>query len=559
MAKLRRIATFGVFGATLAFALAASAQPRTPLACPGPLAPLALSSGTWLITGVCSVAGVHLTGTADVLITGSSFLIQDDLLLEDDSMLHVLTTNFVIAQQSTAQIHSQTRDRATLFVENARVTTNAALNANITAFVDAYGDSQVHFKWCALDTRYNWVLVYLHERSTLIVENSVEVPTENYPRDDSTVRVTGTNTRTRVVLLMPPDSSAELDDIPAGETFTYQFGRGTPGNAGIGYLVDVQNSFVRWGVSSGPRSNIAIRNNGQPLTLSYLFALVTQPTLLAGVRPVGPLTQQFNHLERSLVLDDVLLFPNGWQVYVESLTAPSNVKPVWIEDSQLNEMGALRNGIVEVRESVFQYAFLAAYSAGSRVRVEDSVINSQNVRANEDGVLEIFDSTIWGSLLDAGGASRIRLSNTELNDNVCHPGCLPSCISFTGGNECNAFNPALHVGFNVRGGAAVLGARLAPIAAPVPSGTPLAFVGDAYVESPVAALAASSWELSIRPLAGGAATVVASGGGVPLRGALLGTLDTATVASGEYVARLELRPPGEPVLAAERFFVVQAQ
>ncbi len=558
MTKLRRIATLGALGALLAFALPSPAQgARVPLACPGPLAPLALNSGTWQIGGVCSVASVHLSGSADVLVTGPRFLIQGDLLLDGDAILHIMTAEYVIAQQSTAQIHSETRDRSYLFVENARVVTNAALTANITAFVDAHDDSTIRFQGCALDTRYNWVLVYVRDRSTLFVDNSTQVPTESYPSGDSTVHVTGAATSMRVVLLMAPGSNAELDDIPAGTTFTYQFGRGTPGNGGIGYLVDVQNSWVRWGISSGPKSHVAIRHNGQPVTLSYLFALVTQPTLLAGLRPAGPLTQTFDHSSRSLVLDDVLLYPNGWQVYVQTLGDPSVAKPVWLEDSQVNELGALQNGLVEVREMVFQYAFLAAYNAGSKVRVEDSVINSQNIRTNEDGVMEIFDSTIWGSLLDAGGVSRIRLSNTELNDNVCHPGCLPSCISFTGGDECNGFNPALHVGFNLRDGAAVLGARLAVIPAPVPAGTPLDFVGDAFVESPVAALAAAPWELTIRPVAGGAATLVASGGGAPLRDAVLGTLDTATVAAGEYIARLEVQPAGEPVLAAERFFVVK--
>lgn len=551
-----RAAAFALFAALLAVAGAADAQPRTPLPCPGPLLPLVLATGRWQLVGPCSVDGIHLSGDADVLVTGPRFLVQDDVLLDGDAVLEVATAELVIAQYSTAEIDHTIRDRALLVVRNARVVTNATSHSAVTAFFESWDDARVRFIGCGLDTRYNWMLAYAHDRSTLQVHDSVDAPTETYPRDASTVQVSGANTRTRVVLLIPPQASAELGDLPTGDTFTYQFGRGTAGNAGIDYLVQVFESWARWGVSSGPDSDVTIRDNGQPVTLSFLFARVTEPTWVAGLRPNGPLVQRFTQQGRLLDLDDALLYGNGWQIYVESLIDAALVRPVAIEDAQVNELGALRNGVVEVREAIFQYAYLAAYQPGSRVRVEDSVINSQNVRANADGVMEIADSTIWGSLLDAGGSARIRLSNTELNENVCHPGCLPQCISFLGANTCNGFNPRSTVGFAVRDAAAVVAARLAPIAAPVPAGAPLSLVGDAFVESPVASLAASPWELSVRPLAGGAATIVATGGGAPRRGVELGVVDAAALAPGEWVARLEVRPPGETPVVAERHFRV---
>jgi hypothetical protein len=126
----------------------------------------------------------------------------------------------------------------------------------------------VHVQGSHLDTRYNWFLAYLWDRSEEVVEDSTYVPTETYPRNSSVLHVSGATTTIRIVLLVPPDGAATLADIPSGQPFTYQFGPSTPGNVGIGYAIDVQNASPSLGVAVGPRANLTVRDNGQPLTIS---------------------------------------------------------------------------------------------------------------------------------------------------------------------------------------------------------------------------------------------------------------------------------------------------
>ena len=249
----------------------------------------------------------------------------------------------------------------------------------------------------------------------------------------------------------------------------------------------------------------------------------------------------------------MLLYPVSWQIYVES----ANPGMVLVENSTLNELGTLDDGLVEARENTFQFAYAAAFRTNSRLRIEDAVINSQNVLAQRNGMLEVADSSIWGSRVEARDQGRVRLRNVAIEANVCHPGCLPACIPQQGGNQCNGFNNADEVSFNASDQGAILMANLAPITAPVVAGTTLAVIGDALVESADPALAGYVSRVSWG--ADGAAFTPLTGD-VPgtWRNAQLATLDTTGVSPGDYWLRLELDAPGEPLLVAERPFRVEA-
>jgi hypothetical protein len=546
----------------LAFLLAiapasiAAAQPRAPLPCPGPQNALALFAGRWQISVLCSVKSINLTGTADVLVTGPLLIVSGVIALSGDASLTVATTQFLLAQLAAAQYPIVLTNRAVFAVDNSFFMTNGGVVANLAAFLYAYDDAQIRFTNAELNTHYSWLLGYLNDRSRLRVDGSAFLPTEIYPRDASTVEIAGANTSVRTVLLIPPHATALVEGLPAADPYSYRFGRGEPGNVGIDYLVDVQNSSSRIGVSVGPLSDVTLRDNERPLTVSYVFTADPEPSWLAGLRSGMAVTQTFEHQRRRLVLEQTELYDVGWQLYLQHVggaTAPF----VAIEDAWVNEVGALEGSRLEARDSIFQYAFLAAFEPGAHVRVEDSVINSQNVRANDAGVVEIFESQIWGSRLDASGSGRLRLTNVELRENVCHPACLPACLTQSGNGECNSYNPATQVAFDARDTAAILGARLAPIAAPVAAGDPLPLTGDVYVVSPVASLGAFAWELSVRSQSE-PTVVVASGGGATLRDAVLGTVDTSVLAPGDWTAHLELGAPGEAPIVAERFFQVVA-
>ena len=535
--------------------LPSAAQTRAPLACPGP-GPLVLSSGVWDLTTPCPVASVTLSGTADLRVIGSRFQVDGPISLIGDASLTIETTQFVLAQHATAQYPITLRDRSLFAVDGAAVITSGVPEASHTAFLYAFGDAQVRITNSTLDTRNSWFLAYMNERARLRVDDGAAVPTEIYPRDAATVEIAGPLTSTRTVLLIPPHASATIEDLPGTDRYTHRFGRGEPGYSGIDYLVDVQDSRSRIGVSVGPYTDVMLRNNDRPVTLSYLFVADPEPSWLAGLRSGTWVTQTLEHQGRHLALEATELYDIGWQIYLQRIggtTAPV----VSIDDAWVNELGALADSRAEARDTVFQFAYLSAFEHGSRVRVEDSVVNSQNVRASDDGVVEIFESQIWGSLLDASGSARLRLTNVELHPNVCHATCLPACLSAGNQAECNSYNPAPDVLFDARDAAAILGARLAPIPAPVAAAAALDLVGDVYVASPVAALAGYDWELTVTK-DGGTPIAVASGVGGMQRDALLGTVGGAQLSSGDWSARLELRAPGETPLVAERFFRVLA-
>jgi len=531
--------------------IAAEARARDPLPCPSP-APLALSSGSWSLDTPCPVASVSLSGSADVLVTGPILRVSGPITLSGDAVLTITAVEFVLAQLATAQFPIVLRDRSALIVEGVRVITNGGVAASPTAFLYAFGDAQVRFTDASLDPDASWLLAYLNERSRLRVENGAHVPTEIYPRDDSTVEITGPDTTVRTVLLIPPHATARIEGLPATSPFSHRFGRGEPGSSGVGYLVDVQESTSRFGVSIAPMTDVTLRDNERPLTLSYLFMADAAPNWLAGLRSGMPVTQTLEHQGRHLSLESTLLYDVGWQVYLQRVGGPA-APFVAIDDSWINELGALSDSHAEARDSVFQFAYLSAFESGTRVRVEDSVINSQNVRASDDGVVEIVESQIWGSHLDVSDQGRLRLVNVDLEPNQCHAACLPACLG--AGGTCNAFNAAAQVAFDVRDQGAVLGARLAPISAPVSRGALLPVRGDVYVVSTLAALAASAWDLSAVDEDGGE-TPIASGGAAIQLEALLGTLDTSPLAAGDYRLRLELAAPGEAPLVAERFLRV---
>src|SRR5688500_20035579 len=75
------------------------------------------------------------------------------------------------------------------------------------------------------------------------------------------------------------------------------------------------------------------------------------------------------------------------------------------------------------------------------------------------------------------GTGRIILVNTSLNDNVCHPGCSPSC---TTGGPCNPYNPSTSTTLSPVDGGVILGSRIAPPPATVKVGTSLSITGDAF-------------------------------------------------------------------------------
>jgi hypothetical protein len=532
---------------------------REELGCPGEGHPLERATGVWILRGPCTVSGVTLTGDADVRVESDPFVVAGDIRLSDDARLSMDGGTLRLPQHTTSEYALDVSGRAILETADLTIETNGGEPANLYLNLDLHDDARATFTRTELDFARSWILANVRDRATLENVDSVHVPCEIYPQDSATVSVRGPASDTGVWVVIPPGATAVMDGPPAGSPFTYSFGRGQPGTSGLEYLVEVQNGHSGFGVISTPRSDLTVRDNGAPIVVGYFFAGVTEPQLLEGLEVGGPQTSLFTHQDRRLALERAALNPLvAWQIYNDNAGVASP-ETVLVRGALVNEIGALTQGRIAVEDSTLQFAVIAAIGPGSRVEVTRTNVHSQTIQTEHDGVITLRDSHVFGSRLQARGTGRIRLENTVLDTNHCHPGCLPRCLDFTGGDRCNAFNPSIDPTLVATDAGAILMARLAPIA-DVTAGSPVPLTGDAGGIGADPMLAGVRYRVAIRPEAAGAseAVTVAEGAG-PVRDAALGELDTATLVPGTHVVRLELLlPASEEPLAVERTFTILA-
>jgi len=495
-----------------------------------------------------------LEGDASLEVTAGELSIAGNLTVSGQAKLRIIVERLLFAQHSTSQYTITLAGSARLELIDARVDTNEGEAGNLFMSLEAYDDSEVRFVRTSLDQSRSWILGSFHDRSALRNEDAASCPTEVYPSDSSTISVRGAHSSTGIWLAVPPRGSAVAADLPGVRPFSYRFGRGVPGSSGIDYLVRIDEGNAGLGFTSTPYSELTVRDNQAPTTISYIFAATSTAQAVSGLHPAGPQDLVLGHQGRRLVLDHALLNIVGWQLYADN-SGVGSPAPITISDSVINELGALNHGLFVVRNVVFQFALIDAAGPASRIDITGSVINSQTIHAQADGVISIAQSSIFGSLIEATGQARIRLADTELHPNVCHPGCLPRCVSLNGGGECNGFNPAHDVRFAATEQAAILAARIAPIAAPLTRGSTLALTGDALSRSAVPAIAAATYRLSYRATSDQGLTPIASGPAEVLDGTL-GVLDTRGAEPGSYELVLELDASGEPPLIVRRSFTI---
>jgi hypothetical protein len=387
-------------------------------------------------------------------------------------------------------------------------------------------------------------------------KNSPHFPSEIYPSDSSTVRIEGPRSHHAVWLHFVPGSTAVLDNLPASRPFTFSFGRNTPGVTGIGYQVDVVDGTAGFGIDSYPRSKVTVRNCGG-LNVGYHFSDVTTPETLTGLKGGGPQRGIYRNQGRVLDLEEAGLPPWGWQIYSANDGIPlANVAPVIISESLVNELGASNRGRFEASHVQFAFAAIAAFGPGSSVHVRDSVINSHTIMGNNDGVVKIEDSEIYGSRVQAIATSRILILNTVFHRNEPNPKCPASLSSLDGGprTRCNPYNPLYESEFLARGQGAIWVAGIDPITQPIRPESKYAFVGNALFKT--ADDKPYTYNLRYRQASTSEFTTIVTGAMGPKRGQPLGELDTTGLAPGDYIVELELVVAGEEPIAVRRPFTV---
>ena len=535
---------------------ASTAAAAKPFPCPAPGSAIDLATGDWALRGDCSVTGITLRGDAQLWAEGLTLTVNGHVLLEQNAGLHIIGGSFTLANHTVFEHRIQAKGNALFDIRDAKMSTNAGFAGNLTSNYEGSDETRLHIENVQIDQTVSWLLVNLHDRARLETKDSPNFPNEIYPTDSSTVRIEGARSAHGVWLYFLPGSSAVLDNLPASHPYTFSFGRNTPGVTGIGYQVDVVEGNAGFGIFSFPRSKVTVRNNPTNVGLNYLFADVTSPETLTGLQG-GRQTGTYRNQGRMLALENVELPPFGWQVYSANDGIPlESVAPVNVTDSLINEMGAMKQGRFKVEHVQFAFALIAAIGPSSLVYVRDSVINSQTILGDSDGVVKIEDSEIYGSLVQATGSSRIVLLNNALRTNERHPKCVPLLPSMDGSppTRCNPFNPAREVQFVARGQGAVLVAGIDPITTAIKLGSTYTFVGDAIVRTPDDK--PYTYNLRYRQMSAPTFNAIATDATGPKRAQPLGQLDTTGLAPGDYVVELKLMAPDlEPVTVRRPFTI----
>ena len=556
----------------------------TPFACPTS-APVVLDAGNYLLDVDCQLPAGNLVMTdATLTVSQARLTVAGNISLSGSSVLRVLNGTLRVANTREFEFSVTAADDAVIYFRDAEVETNAdptTLALSLTSGYAGAGRSLIRFDNTNLTTSRSWLLASTFDDAAIQVDDYHQLPTESYPGGQSSVTIARGDEIARVWLNVHEGEALTLESLPAHDVrFDLSIGRNTPDIAALPYQVDVVDAKASIGVESHPGSDIRLADNQQPMTVAYNVANTTQPVSIQNL-PMGSdrVTALFTDQGRRLELDNVLLDIIPWQLYVENETP--GMQSVTISDSLVNELGLRRNATAELSDSTLQWALAVAFGQSS-LRIADSTINSQIISAAGGSQIVVEDSSFWGTRLEASSGSTILSLNSVFNDNVCHADCSPMISYYCDAGRfldpssvCNPFafstpftqvtggvmslDDYLDARFSASGGSGqeshiiIVGidAQPAPLSA---AQTSVPIAGDVVVRSDV--ITAADYELMYQDLAGGPATIVASGQ-APIFHDALGVLPVGSMAPGDYALTLRVTlSSGQELLVGRPITVV---
>jgi hypothetical protein len=390
----------------------------------------------------CEINGRIAVGPGGVLlIQNSNLIVRGDIFLFANGQMVVDSSTLAIDNQFNIDNIIDTSGTATLIFSNSELKTNIISGNNF--FMGYFGrdDSTLIVSNSFLDVSDSWLISSFKNRSKLMTMGGDHLPSEVVVLNESTATL-GPGTDTGLWLPFEPGTKATLH-LPdqSSETYSWQFGRDTSQTQGIGYQVNVIDAKVRLHIQSRPYSDVVIFGHGEngpdkgELTVGYYILGTTTPETVSGLRPGYRPFRQLTHQGRNLELWNVKLTPTGWNVYVVN-----NPALVTVENSIVNEVTSERSGNVEVRNSVVQLSAIASNLGGSSMVIRDSHIFSQLILATGPADIELYDSFIHGSALEAKDGATIFISGGLLLPNgdgdPCNEG---NAIDDSGVPRCNPF------------------------------------------------------------------------------------------------------------------------
>jgi hypothetical protein len=374
--------------------------------------------------------------------------------LSGSGTLSVNGGTLALANQFNLQWSINAADDANISMLNGHVSTNALATNQLTSIINASGRAHLQVLDSTLSSDHSWLLALLGDSSSLTSSNST-VPTEIYLNGANLVNISGHQTKQGVHLNFPSGTSGSLT-LPDTSTF-YTWSVGSSTGLQVGWNLAVTDAKPGLGIESHANSNWTITgaNTGQKeVTISLHLDPPTAPTSLVSLSdlPLGivgagtPFSFTFPWSSQpQLTLNNVILGPLGWQIYVGSGPAPVNAQ---ISNSAINEIGVIA-GHLDVINSTLQLAELDPVGPASVINVQGSDIWSHIIHANIGGKITIQNSTIHGNLFTSSGCkagvcSIITLTNVTEAKNGTQSFCsgnINDIITPNGTPLCNSLNP----------------------------------------------------------------------------------------------------------------------
>jgi hypothetical protein len=395
-------------------------------------------------------------------MTGAVLTVAGNITLSGSSQLTVTNGGLTIPQQSDGQYSIHLSNSANLSLNNSSVVTTGTTE-HLTVTLNANDTSTVNFINSTLNSSAgSWMLGNFNNQSQLTVNGSSNLPTEVYPgvttADTPTLKLANSSFATLWIPFTTGSSdtvSVPKEDAQGNVTIAFP----SSGATGFNYSVSVTECNTRLGFQSYPGSTMIVNGDGTGTgdaqiqfsiyVIGSMGPAITAPISINGLT-VGP---NINYTEtdsgRTITLNNVCLNPVSWQVYVADNSKAYNGTadyPVTFSNSIINEAGTTTDGIMNISNSVLQYAQLGAFGPGSQLTITGTDIWSQQISAENGGQTTITNSTLRGNYIFlSGSGSTIAFSNDVDHKNGSLSAGCPIVNGYppntNGVPSCNFQNP----------------------------------------------------------------------------------------------------------------------
>lgn len=401
---------------------------------------------TWVdITASCTITG-SLTITSGVVKVNFSaaptavLRVEGDISISGSGVLWVDGGTFEIQQAYNRHRKLSSKDDAIVILKNTKFVVNQGDGLKYLVHF-ASGRAKMFVVNSTLDRTSNWLLSDQKGQSMLVTIGSLYLPTEIYVKENSTVRIAEPLTQGGVwaefadgasgTVNLPIQSDADGELVP----YSWSVGRDSAGLSGVGWQLEIANAKVGLGLECHPGAQLTVNGRGVPASGEVKIAYYAG----SGVQTLSGLAigLQNRTLGSNLTLRNVELGPIAWQIY-----AYENVM-LTIYSSILNEVGVSNGGHITVYDSIIQLGGLGSLgSQGASVAVHNSQIHAQMVEALGDGVIDVHDSAVYGTVAIAYHAtSKVRFHRGAMlrnSPNAC-PLNLSLMLDPQGIPKCNPF------------------------------------------------------------------------------------------------------------------------